>query len=127
MISILPLYSTEPGVDNCMCIRWMVSCDPDDSKTIVIGKAVVEPVPYADHYVSVDPLKACTGYTCYVSGVSPSGSQGSTESTYTTTNEVRKYKSCICLYGSEVLSKFLMQVSVIYEADPIFKINFSSL
>lgn len=68
----------------------MVSYKAEDEETVHAGRSVVEPDLYADHYFAVDPLDACTNYTFYVSAVSPSGSQGSTETTRTATDEVGK-------------------------------------
>lgn len=47
---------------------------------------------FADNYATVNNLLACVKYIFYVSGVSPGGAQGSTETTTTTMDEIGRNK-----------------------------------
>lgn len=42
----------------------------------------------ADNYATVSDLRPCIKYTFFVSGVSPGGAQGSTETTTTVMDEI---------------------------------------
>lgn len=56
---------------------------PPAPKTIVLKAVRKDPIITSDNFATIAPLAACTNYTFWVSGVSPSGYMGSTRKTQT--------------------------------------------